>query len=326
MPQKVYIKKVPIGREKVSLPKEPAWPPIQPQEPPNLIAKIKHFLFSKKTTKFALIASIVFATFVFWESLKTQPQPIPAPQQTFLASPSISPNPASSPVVNTQVENIFKVDLPALDGKWALVVMNLKNGQTYNYNQNDVFQSASLYKLATMWTTFKSIEDGKLTKESTISGWNVEDALSAMITVSNNDAALALSEKLGWSSIQKLMIAEGFTSFDLTAKDSPKVNAKDVAKLLERIYTNTAVSKEASEQMKDLLFAQQINDRIPALLPKDVKVGHKTGEIDNFRHDAGIVLGKKGDYIFVFLAETTPEYAVSQIAKMSQKIYNALED
>lgn len=280
--------------------------------------------------KLALFASIVFAVFVFYEGTKPKPQlQIQQPDQFFINSqdkPSPEPAGGTSTTTNIKVESIFKNEIPQLDGHWAIVVKDLKNNKTYQYNDQVVFQSASLYKLATMWTTFQEIKNGKLKKETVISGWNIQDALDAMITVSNNDAALALSESLGWTNMERLMKAEGFASFNLTTKDSPKVNAADIAKLLERIYKNTAVSKEASEQMRGLLFDQKINDRIPAKLPKDVKVGHKTGEIDNLRHDAGIVMGKKGDYIFVFLTETTPEYAVKTIANMSLKIFNSLED
>lgn len=42
---------------------------------------------------------------------------------------------------------------------------------------------------------------------------------------------------------------------------------------------------------------QKINDRIPKFLPKEVVVAHKTGDMDYFEHDVGIVYTPKGDYI-----------------------------
>ena len=95
---------------------------------------------------------------------------------------------------------------------------------------------------------------------------------------------------------------------------------------MERIYKNTAVSPSASKEMLELLLAQQFNDRIPKYLPSVTRVGHKTGEIENFRHDAGIVIGQRGQYIFVFLSQTqNPTEAAETIATLSYEIYNALE-
>ena len=79
--------------------------------------------------------------------------------------------------------------------------------------------------------------------------------------------------------------------------------------------------------MKIFFFAKQINDRIPKYLPEDIKVGHKTGELDSLRHDVGIILGKKSDYIFVFLSNTTStENTSEQIALLSKEVFDALEN
>ncbi|HSX19197.1 MAG TPA: serine hydrolase [Candidatus Saccharimonadales bacterium] len=237
--------------------------------------------------------------------------------------PTLTPSQSSQ---NQKVEQIFANDIPHLEGHWAVIVKNVKSQKTYSYNGLDIFPSASLYKLEVMWSTFQAIDNGNLKEDSAAEAWTVSDALSAMITVSDNDAAISLAEDLGWDKIEQDMKKEGFSSVDLTSEDSPFINAKDTEAILERIYNNTAVSQTASEQMKKLLFSQQINDRIPADLPPDVQVGHKTGEIDNYRHDAGIVIGKKSDYIFVFLTETpNPGDTPDTIATLSKKLYDALE-
>ncbi len=62
--------------------------------------------------------------------------------------------------------------------------------------------------------------------------------------------------------------------------------------MLEKIYLGKAVSQGASIEMKNLLLAQAVDDRIPKYLPENIKVAHKTGELDTLRHDAGIVYGE----------------------------------
>src|SRR3990167_3302356 len=143
-----------------------------------------------------------------------------------------------------------------------------------------------------------------------------------MITISDNYSAILLAQKLGWRETDLLMENEGFGEIDLVSGDGPTVSARSIGALLEKIYSNKAVSADASVQMKELLFGQRVNDRIPKYLPSFAKVGHKTGELDQIRHDAGIIYGKNSNYIFVFLSETTqPLDASETIAKLSADIF-----
>lgn len=242
----------------------------------------------------------------------------PKPYQFFTGANNIEEE--KEPKQNPQIERIFKADIPKLQGEWAVVAKDLKTGKSYEYNLDEVFSSASLYKLAVMWAIFDAVENGKLQKDETLAS-----QLETMITVSDNDSALALAERLGWTNITKLMQKEGLGGFNLS-QENPTITARSAVDLLSRIYAKTAVSQSSSQSMQELLFAQQINDRIPKYLPKETKVAHKTGEIDNFRHDAGIILGQRSHYIFVFLTESSnPTETSENIAKLSQKIYEALE-
>jgi len=219
------------------------------------------------------------------------------------------------------VEKLIADTAPNFSGEVAIYIKDLKTGKSWEINSDQKFPSASIYKLAVMWAVYDAIEKNQLKKDS------VAEALRLMITISDNDSAILLAEKLGWSSIDKLMEEEGLGQIDLAGPDSPSATARSVGDLLERIYRGSAVSQQASGEMKTLLFAQQINDRIPKYLPEDIKVGHKTGELDSLRHDVGIILGKKSDYIFVFLSNTTStENTSEQIALLSKEVFDALEN
>jgi len=227
------------------------------------------------------------------------------------ATPLPQPDPIEKLVAGTTAN---------FSGEAAIYIKDLKEGKSWETDADQKFASASIYKLAVMWAVYDAIEKNQLSYES------VAEALRLMITISDNNSAILLAEKLDWRSIDKLMEEEGLGQIELAGPDSPSATARSVGDLLERIYRGSAVSQQASEEMEKLLFAQQVNDRIPKYLPQDVKVGHKTGELDTIRHDAGIVLGKKSDYIFVFLSDTkNPVDASEQIALLSRTIYNLLE-
>jgi beta-lactamase class A len=104
-----------------------------------------------------------------------------------------------------------------------------------------------------------------------------------------------------------------------------KVTAYDLMLLFEKIDQEELINAEASMEMMDILLDQKFNDIIPAKLPKEVKVAHKTGEITGVRHDSGIVYlpnGKK--YVLILLSkELKDERAgVEAMANVSEMIYH----
>jgi beta-lactamase class A len=77
--------------------------------------------------------------------------------------------------------------------------------------------------------------------------------------------------------------------------------------------------------MIDILLDQKFNDKIPAKLPKKVKVAHKTGWITGVNHDAGIVILPDGrKYVLVLLSKELQDdkAAVKSMAKISKMIYD----
>lgn len=100
--------------------------------------------------------------------------------------------------------------------------------------------------------------------------------------------------------------------------------AYDLMVIFEKIATGKAVSPEASDAMVDILLDQQFNEIIPAKLPKDVKVAHKTGSITSVHHDSGIVYLPDGrKYVLVFLSKGFKEEAIANeaMATVSEMIY-----
>jgi beta-lactamase class A len=42
----------------------------------------------------------------------------------------------------------------------------------------------------------------------------------------------------------------------------------------------------------EILEKQQYREKIPLMLPPDLKIAHKTGELEGVRHDAGLIDGR----------------------------------
>lgn len=101
--------------------------------------------------------------------------------------------------------------------------------------------------------------------------------------------------------------------------------AYDQMLIFSKIAGGLAVDKQSSDAMIDILLDQKFNDKIPAKLPKKVKVAHKTGWITGVNHDAGIVILPDGrKYVLVMLSKEleNDKAAVKSMAKVSKMIYD----
>lgn len=88
------------------------------------------------------------------------------------------------------------------------------------------------------------------------------------------------------------------------------VTAADLARTLQAVATGRAATAAACRELMSVLGAQQINDAIPAGLPRGVRVAHKSGWVDGISHDAGVVFPDDGRP-YVLVVCTTSELSES---------------
>ena len=107
-----------------------------------------------------------------------------------------------------------------------------------------------------------------------------------------------------------------------------EVTANGLLKLLRLIADGKAYSKNASDEMLDIMLEQQYRSGIPAGLPKGARIAHKTGNISTVHHDAGIVFleGRK-PYALVVLTQFPAEAGRgTAVADVSRDIYATLSE
>lgn len=196
---------------------------------------------------------------------------------------------------------------------------------------------------------FKSIVDGSLYSLSpeddseqnlyTLVGKKrtLYDLVYDMIIVSSNLATNIVIEyvdakkvtqtmrNLGAPDIQVLRGVEDNKAYQLGLNNT--TTAYDLMVIFEKIAKGEAVSPEASEAMINILVDQRFNDIIPALLPDNVKVAHKTGMITGVHHDSGIVLLPDGrSYVLVLLSKNLEDLnkGTAAMAQASRMMYDYL--
>jgi len=160
-----------------------------------------------------------------------------------------------------------------------------------------------------------------------------------MIVRSSNLATNLLIEKVGAKrvnvylqklGIQGVTIARGVedkAAFRLGMNNS--ATARGLTQMMTLIAEGKVVSKEASQQMIEIMLGQEFNESIPALLPKSVKVAHKTGWTGEFYHDTGIVFPEdRKPYAISILTRGFPENnedeAHNCMATISKMIYEQI--
>ena len=151
---------------------------------------------------------------------------------------------------------------------------------------------------------------------------SVRELIRRMITRSSNLATNELIELVGAANVtagahrlgaSRISVLRGVE--DQKAFDKGLINtttSADLAILLEAIEKGQVLSPSSSAEMRDVLLAQEFNEKIPAGLPPGTKVAHKTGEITAVSHDAAVVYpaGRK-PYVLVVLTKGIRESAGS---------------
>jgi beta-lactamase class A len=95
--------------------------------------------------------------------------------------------------------------------------------------------------------------------------------------------------------------------------------------IYKKMAKHAIVSPQASTEMIEILKDQKFNEIIPAYLPDDVKVAHKTGVITALHHDSGIVMLPDGrQYVLILLSKELGDFdsGTERMAKVSKLIYD----
>ena len=141
----------------------------------------------------------------------------------------------------------------------------------------------------------------------------IKDLITLMIIVSDNSATDMLFEKVGGvEPVNKLMQSYGLTTIKATApsdvwfkalRAEPDLwkfhtegktpyglsSSRDMGRLLEKIHKGEAVSKQASEQMLQIMRGQVYSSRLPKYVT-GFRVPHKTGDfLPYIGNDVGIL-------------------------------------
>jgi len=220
-------------------------------------------------------------------------------------------------------------------GVVALAATHLETGRTWRHNERLRLPSASLIKLPILATFWEAVEARRLDPNERVSldaaalrveGTGVLKALSPglqptwsdlatlMITVSDNVATNLIIDQLGMDTIQSWIDKAGLAEtrierrmMDRAAMSAGRGNwtsAADMETMLIAIARGTCVSEGASREMRRVLEAQQIQDRLGRRLDEGVRASNKTGNFGPVIHDVGVVTWTGGTIVLAVLTQS----------------------
>lgn len=214
----------------------------------------------------------------------------------------------------------------------------------YSHDADVVFIAASLYKLGILAHVESLVDAGTLSYRDNIeiqpeditedgsyeiagTVMTLDEALEAMITISDNGTALALWHQLGPDNINATLQKLGLAAFHIANDDADDNTAtpRVIGTYFTLLAQRRLVSAAASDRMLARLGRQTINDRLPAELPSGTVVAHKTGNLGFVTHDAGIIYTRSGARVVVGLtANTDEEEAVHFLGGLGALVYSAV--
>lgn len=153
----------------------------------------------------------------------------------------------------------------------------------------------------------------------------------ALIT-SDNPVAVLLEERVGYQAVAAVLaragiaagrqMSVGFREDELGPKNrANQMSALDVIKLFELLRSERRYGPVVLMAENNLR-----NARIPALLPDEAAIAHKTGSLDGVVNDAGIVRLGVESFVVAFLTDdqADPIATTNDIAACSKGLYDVI--
>lgn len=258
------------------------------------------------------------------------------------------------------LKRLLSAEIRRFDGQAGVVVEDLSTGWKLVHQPQRPFPAASVIKVPMMTACFQAAQEGRLDLNSSVvvrpadkvSGSGVLKAtpgkttvpvsrlIDWMVTQSDNTAANVLMSRLGMGYFNRHFQELGLKETTLSRKMMDFSHRKrgvenvttagDMARVLEELYREAAVSPQVSRACMELLKRQHLRDRIPAMLPEGTPVAHKTGLERSVCHDAGIIFTRRGDLLICVLTQRKGKKGSSRpakrfIARVAQHAYRYVQ-
>ena len=266
-----------------------------------------------------------------------------------------TPGDTGSDLLRTKLETRIRDIADKFDGVMGVAILDMTDGRIFSLNADRVFSTASSIKIAVLVELYRQdqetrsgakgkarlddtytfdpkdlVEDSRIMAGLTAGVTHVtnRDLAQFMVAVSDNAAANILIDRVGKDNVNATLRAVGLSKTMLRRKmidiaaarrgDENVATPEEMVRLLEVIYKGKVLNNEATAALtKQLSTLKQ--SYIPRLLPENVQVANKPGELEAVRTDSGIVFATNRPFAICVMTaydrdERAAERAISEVA------------
>lgn len=250
---------------------------------------------------------------------------------------------------NSLPQNVFALKTAvrkmtdAKKGTYSVLFEDYQDKETFAFNEEIPYTAASVNKLPVFASLYYLVNQKELDLESNINverrdiqdygtgvlryqnpgRYPLRELARVLIEKSDNTAYYVLANKvIGLEKIEEIISRWGLKQ---TKMEENITTNKDQALLLKAIFSGQVASPTLTEEMIGFMDNSDFEDRLPALLPKDIEVFHKIGNEISILHDVGVIRLKNGRKYY--LGVLTTGYAdeaetINLIAKISKLVFD----
>jgi beta-lactamase class A len=255
----------------------------------------------------------------------------------------------------SEIEQNLKLAVAAVQGKVSYLIIDQLTQRSWEHRAKESFRAASLIKIPILYCFFRELEESRFTLEqgfslssdSIVPGTGIlkdrkpgtfvswKEAARLMIVESDNVATNALIDKLGFDSInhsirqlglKSTVIQRRMQDFGAAAMGFENLTtAEDIAAVLSQVARERS-SSVLEKSVYEHLVMQNLRSKLPYFLPAHIKCAHKTGDIPQLEHDAGILTDAEKDLVVVALSDQLLDNAdgvnyCRQIGRIAAQIF-----
>jgi beta-lactamase class A len=243
-------------------------------------------------------------------------------------------------ILKRNIENYIK----EFQGQYGTYYINLNNGSEFGINNKDEYIAASTVKIPLNLYLFKNIENGSVNPEGLMtytqkdyeggtgsiqfeavgSKYTIRELSKLSIEASDNIATNMLIRLLGRKKFKDYMNELDGTVLDYSSDIYSNISCpRDMALYMKKVYEFYCSNEKLGGELMNYFENTIFNERIPKLLPKEVRVAHKIGTQEDAFHDVGIVFTGE-PYIISIMSKNVHDQAEAYdiIANISKKVYD----
>lgn len=312
---------------------------------PELLKKFKSENTQKEKRKARLVLLFVFGMTIVLVGLAVLYREVPSFLQSFnepsevvsQESSLVLPTATPTPKFEKERGAIEEIVVP-LRGKYGIYFQNLENKNFFEINGNGKFEAASLVKLPVILTLFREADEGRIDLDTVykLKAGDKRDGAGSLVgkpvgfeityremaelmgKQSDNTAFYILSRILGAEKIQAEIDTLGMDNTSFTEQETTPM---DIGLFFRKLYGENIVSEKGKEEILSFLTETIWEDRIPAGVPKEIRVAHKIGTLPGVISDAGIVFAPKPFILVILTQEANEIEAKKALPEITKKIY-----